>query len=368
MNANTSICSPASAASPSQPRQTELKPSSNAKQMSLSPKASRKLGDFQLSETFENSKAGNGSDPGCLPLVFHASQLLEPATRQARMMTAGSGQKLCVLLKTQSPLGRCLKILLVSMMWDSAESLLKWRGSATRSLLPLFRLVPLIRHRTAKDIGSSQGDLKLWPAAVANDARGHVQVYGPGVTGTTLPGLLKGIWPCAQYRDRKGISQKFAGRLKGTDKTTGGVPLPNELKMSLWPAAQAHDRKVAVNTQSRERMIDKTGAGCWNLSEHLKASLWPTAKASASGPDYARVNRPEQAGDDLATPLARGLTHNGCLIRPGGEPLKFAALQLAFTAWQMGYPLDYLKAWVPDSSGPSVTRSAGRSRRKSSAQ
>ena len=32
---------------------------------------------------------------------------------------------------------------------------------------------------------------------------------------------------------------------------------------------------------------------------------WPTPKSSPSGPDYARTNRPESGGDDLATAVAR---------------------------------------------------------------
>lgn len=37
----------------------------------------------------------------------------------------------------------------------------------------------------------------------------------------------------------------------------------------------------------------------------LLPTLWPTPKASASGPDYARMNRPKSGGDDLVTAVAR---------------------------------------------------------------
>ena len=39
-------------------------------------------------------------------------------------------------------------------------------------------------------------------------------------------------------------------------------------------------------------------------SERTRA-MWPTPKASPSGPDYARVDRPRSGGDDLATAVAR---------------------------------------------------------------
>jgi hypothetical protein len=44
------------------------------------------------------------------------------------------------------------------------------------------------------------------------------------------------------------------------------------------------------------------------LAHHTSASgggSWPTPKASPSGPDYNRVNRPKSGGDDLVTAVAR---------------------------------------------------------------
>jgi hypothetical protein len=42
-----------------------------------------------------------------------------------------------------------------------------------------------------------------------------------------------------------------------------------------------------------------------SLQGMARKGLWPTPKGSASGPDYARVNREESGGDDLATAVAR---------------------------------------------------------------
>jgi len=46
--------------------------------------------------------------------------------------------------------------------------------------------------------------------------------------------------------------------------------------------------------QMLARRISASGGGCW-----------PTPKASPSGPDYNRINRPKSGGDDLATAVAR---------------------------------------------------------------
>ena len=45
-----------------------------------------------------------------------------------------------------------------------------------------------------------------------------------------------------------------------------------------------------------------------SLQSLARQGLLPTPKASPSGPDYARVNRPNSGGDDLATAVAREAT------------------------------------------------------------
>ena len=42
------------------------------------------------------------------------------------------------------------------------------------------------------------------------------------------------------------------------------------------------------------------------LAVRMGLRMWPTPKGSPSGPDFARTNRPESGGDDLATSVARG--------------------------------------------------------------
>ena len=53
---------------------------------------------------------------------------------------------------------------------------------------------------------------------------------------------------------------------------------------------------------------------------------WPTPKASPSGPDFARMNRPESGGDDLPTAIARQ--------NPG-------PLNPEWVEWLMGFPIGW---------------------------
>ena len=57
--------------------------------------------------------------------------------------------------------------------------------------------------------------------------------------------------------------------------------------------------------------------------------LWPTPKSSKSGPDYARVNRPNSGGDDLVTALAKA--------EGGGYP------NPRWVEWLMGFPTGWTK-------------------------
>ena len=69
--------------------------------------------------------------------------------------------------------------------------------------------------------------------------------------------------------------------------------------------------------------IDASGCGSWltpraiyaehpgmtdesHLTGQAITTTYPTPKGSPSGPDFARANRPESGGDDLATAVARG--------------------------------------------------------------
>lgn len=134
--------------------------------------------------------------------VFLASPPLAPGSDEARLMTAGSGRRLCGLRQKPGPLGEFLRTLLESSAWSSGLTLLTWdvstvpshsvldilivagpvceatgcsdfillrrisRLSDTRSSLLLFRLVPSMPRIDGIESGlwpTLLGVTKLWP-------------------------------------------------------------------------------------------------------------------------------------------------------------------------------------------------------------
>jgi hypothetical protein len=85
-----------------------------------------------------------------------------------------------------------------------------------------------------------------------------------------------------------------------------------------WPTPTSRDWK------------DGSAAACANVPPNgllgRVVHQWPTPKGSPSGPDYARMNRPQSGGDDLATAIARAT--------PG-------ALNPTWVEWLMGFPLGW---------------------------
>lgn len=70
-----------------------------------------------------------------------------------------------------------------------------------------------------------------------------------------------------------------------------------------WRTPQNRDWRVG------EEGRDGSDGRQVNLPDQVK--IWPTPKASPSGPDYARMSRPDSGGDDLATAVAREVTERG---------------------------------------------------------
>jgi hypothetical protein len=221
---------------------------------------------------------------------------------------------------------------------------MKWRGSATKSGYAVYQLVPSIRHKTGTDFG-------LWPTAMGVGARqaGQGDLNDPKRGEKLQTGLKAALCPAARQED-----SQCAGAHK-----TNPDSVYSSLKTALWQTPNRENFASRRQVGATDRELLRAG--------QLKASLWPTAKAEMSGPDYARENREGSGGDDLATSLARGLTSPGSPCPPETVPLKFAALQLGFTSWLMGFSEEYLLNFVPNSSAPSETPSAGPSPQRSSA-
>lgn len=76
-----------------------------------------------------------------------AREKAEPGGEKAKVITAGSGRKCSVLLKSSGPAGSLVRTLLTMPIWGSGSSRLIWKASVTKYGHLLFRLVPVgYRH------------------------------------------------------------------------------------------------------------------------------------------------------------------------------------------------------------------------------
>lgn len=107
-----------------------------------------------------------------------------------------------------------------------------------------------------------------------------------GPEGECLP-PFSGIWP------KQGLM------LNGQCwELTIAAPRTGERDCGYWPSPRGSDGEKGGPNQRGSK-------GDQMLPS---AVMWPTPKGSPSGPDFARTNRPESGGDDLATSVARGGT------------------------------------------------------------
>jgi len=248
---------------------------------------------------------------GSLPLAFHASLPHGLVSSEERLMTAGSGQRLSVLLPQSSPLGRCLKILLESETWGSVEFSLRWKLKATKCGCSVFQLAPSMRRTEGNDSGLFAGESEsAWPTPAARDIKGQIQ--NPERM-DYVPNILKATWstPC--------LADKEMGQNRTDKPVKDGLRLASAAK-AAW--ATPDTNPMAPNS-STNRGKNHGGA------------------------------RPRLTQQGLG-PQATGATTSGCLARTE----KFAVRLTTLSAWLMGYTAQYLAHWE--------TASSRRSRKSSS--
>lgn len=255
-----------------------------------------------------------------LPEDRRASQAVEPGSNEARLMTAGSGRKLCECLRKSSRMVSFSKRLLESSIWTSTESFLRWSGSGTRFRHSIFRLVPWTPLRSGSGTGSldfENGTTTTWPTPVvsrhgaeSNEAR---RARG-AKTGTTLVDAIAG-WPTPRSRDIKDTS----------------------------------DGQWAMNRQDGKSRTDQ-------LPHALKT--WPTPNASdgSGGPAPIAGRKKGKSGEKHSTQLADyiGSPSYGCLAKMDTFVERLTNLSM----WLQGFTAQYLRHWEMRSSPKSRTKSS----------
>jgi hypothetical protein len=97
-------------------------------------KSSRNIGRAsRFTETSANSQDEVSSQSPCSQVDFLVSHSVLPGSKEARQMTAISGQKCSELFKRQTPIGSLVRTLLASTDWASTIVFLTWKPAATKS-------------------------------------------------------------------------------------------------------------------------------------------------------------------------------------------------------------------------------------------
>lgn len=140
---------------------------------------------------------------------------------------------------------------------------------------------------------SLAGATKYWPTPAAIDAgsgRMNKSASAGAAERPTL-GLMasKNLWPSPRASDGEKGGPNMRGR-------KGDLMLPSAVQVSAWQTPVANDARNATAPPSQQNRHSPGLA---------TQAAWATPKSSPSGPDYARIGRPDSGGDDLATQMAR---------------------------------------------------------------
>ena len=183
----------------------------------------------------------------------------------------------------------------------SGASLVTWPRSGTVSDGVCWELTMSVPRTGARGSG-------YWPSPRGSDG----EKGGPNQRGSKgdrmLPSAVMWLTPSVEDAGRQGKAENWRQYEEGGRTTQ--ARLRNQV---MWPTPQAEDshhggRSMSPRgvqkrlTEGRQLDLGQTVA---LRGGPLTRQTYPTPKGSPSGPDYARTNRPESGGDDLATAIAR---------------------------------------------------------------
>ena len=180
----------------------------------------------------------------------------------------------------------------------SEQSSVTWPNAVIMISGIVYSARMTLEHRTE---GSGCG---YWPTPRSNENdqgfRGEESSWLGQNRGETLSNAVK-RWPTPDTNCWK------QGE-RGTG--TGGGPQLSDHFVKMWPSPQAMDSihrsyDSFKGVMERHRQGRKMPPKLADIAHWEKWKMWPTPKGSPSGPDFARMNRPDSGGDDLATSIAR---------------------------------------------------------------
>jgi hypothetical protein len=132
----------------------------------------------------------------------------------------------------------------------------------------------------------------LWPTPVKNEERAENYTkeasYRHFITKSNQVHLAQIV------RDKRMFPTATQKGIDGGSNSRGAVK-----RRGMWPTPLA--QLCGTSPGNLQGAID----GKFHMTLNRAVKIWPTPKASPSGPDFARSNRPQSGGDDLATRVAK---------------------------------------------------------------
>ncbi len=215
--------------------------------------------------------------PGDFPARTSVTPARDRASSKGKP-AADSSLKSCELLTWFDPDSfswrTCQRCLLED--WESFSG--SWPASGTMRNGSVYR-----RHKSEPIIEDCGGGAWPTPSVCGNYNR-------KGASATSGDGLATAV----QMWLTPTVADTFTGHLQSSQQKDGSMHSVNlSQAVQMWTTPRASDHKAS----------DRNDETKFSLTEAVK--YWPTPKGSPSGPDYARMNRAESGGDDLATAVAR---------------------------------------------------------------
>jgi len=271
-------------------------------------------------------------------VASHASQLVVPGSREARQMTAGSGERLSALYQKPGPIGCFLKTLLESTMWGSTEYALKWKAEAWYERRFVTTTTKYRHFKKLCLSETSRKTLKRWDTTSPHHLRFRLVPLTRRRSDSDI-----GLW---------GTVTTDLNRNRTKPYKQGGQPLNMQVNKATWPAPTASMDQAGNVQRSKNRRDELLIGGL--------VRIWATPR-SADGnkgvrtpTGYAKERQRRRDGCDLPTELCHhGQTTSGCLA----QTESFVVRLMTLSAWLMGYTGAYLAHWETASSRKSRRRS-----------
>ncbi len=200
-----------------------------------------------------------------------AKASLSPGSEKARMMTAGSGRKCLLASKNTGPVGLLEKMLLDTLVWGSTTCFLTWKVRATPAGRSVFQLVPSTPDTAGTDCG-------YWLTVRASDSGGKGDLIQALRGNENSHYRLLPTASARDYKDTPGMARE------GTNPDGSKRKRVDQLARAIY--AGLYQTPTVTNAHGNAQ-------GPKNMTLPYAVKMFPTPKAAPSGPDFARMDRPE---------------------------------------------------------------------------